>query len=341
MSPRTSQEYSPLTKDISHGEITAPQQQQSHGCTRPTIRRSWLTLTNAEKKNYIDAVKCLSTKPSYMVPNTTLHDDFTWIHIKDGNFQHFAAGNLPWHRMHLHLYEQALRNECGYDGYLIYWDWETEYLDPYSSNIFDPETGFGGNGDTSGPYVDQTHGDKLDQNRCVLNGPFKDLTVAWYAAFPLEGPMDVRSVYHCLTRSFAPNFKDLKAISGTFTDIAFSPARLEEIMQTDDYNTFNFAMEVLHTWLPKAVLGDFATLSATNDPLFYPHLANIDRLWWKWQQKDGQKNMMKYGGPAVLNTEIPSSLDDPMPFPTFPGMPRTLQAKHLMKTESEMFCYRY
>lgn len=205
--------------------------------------------------------------------------------------------------------------------------------------------------------MDQTHGDKLDENRCVVDGPFKGLEVAWYAAFPLEGPMDVRFHSHCLTRSFAPNFKDLTPIPNTFTDIPFSPARLEEIMKTDDYNEFNFAMEVLHTWLPKAVIGDFATLSATNgsyqisvlleffansvDPLFYPHLANIDRLWWKWQKKDSQKNLMKYGGPAVLNTELPSSLDDPMPFPTFPGMPRTLQAKHLMKTESELFCYRY
>lgn len=75
--------------EVSHAEVTSQQQPDFSGCTRPTIRRSWLTLTNAEKKSYLDAVKCLATKPSYMVPNTTLYDDFTWIHIKDGNLGRF------------------------------------------------------------------------------------------------------------------------------------------------------------------------------------------------------------------------------------------------------------
>lgn len=122
--------------------------------------------------------------------------------------------------------------------------------------------------------MDQTHGDKLDEDRCVIDGPFKDLTVSWYAAFPIEGPMDIRFKKHCLTRSFAPNFEDLTPEAGTFTDIAFTPARVEEILALDDYNEFNFAMEYLHTWLPKAIMGDFATLSATNGLSALEHFKN-------------------------------------------------------------------
>jgi tyrosinase len=50
-------------------------------CTNPPVRREWETLSAGDKAQYIDAVKCLATKPSVVASlNTTLFDDFPRIH---------------------------------------------------------------------------------------------------------------------------------------------------------------------------------------------------------------------------------------------------------------------
>ena len=49
-------------------------------CVRPTIRREWRTLNRETKNKYIEAVQCLSSKPSKLRDNGTLYDDFPWVH---------------------------------------------------------------------------------------------------------------------------------------------------------------------------------------------------------------------------------------------------------------------
>lgn len=54
-------------------------------CTTPSIRRSWTTLSDGEKLEYINAVNCLATRPSYINSNSTVYDDFSYMHILHGN----------------------------------------------------------------------------------------------------------------------------------------------------------------------------------------------------------------------------------------------------------------
>jgi len=75
-------------------------------------------------------------------------------------------------------YEKELRNSCGYKGAQPYWDWT---LDTRSANsifrspVFDPKTGFGGNG----PFVENPNPfppapvPGRTGGGCVPNGPFK------------------------------------------------------------------------------------------------------------------------------------------------------------------------
>lgn len=73
-----------------------------------------------------------------------------------------------------------------------------------------------------------------------------------------------------------------------------------------------------------------------NDPLFFLHHANIDRIWWEWQQKD----------PTVRNYEIAGK--------EFDGSVTTLETvlemmgsasnkvvRDVMVTDGESLCYRY
>jgi tyrosinase len=61
--------------------VAVPAQKSNSNCVNPPVRRDWQTLSAGDKAQYIDAVKCLATKPSLVASlNTTLFDDFPRIH---------------------------------------------------------------------------------------------------------------------------------------------------------------------------------------------------------------------------------------------------------------------
>jgi hypothetical protein len=51
-----------------------------HACTNPAKRAEWRTLSEEVRKQYIDAVLCMKTKPSGIGLNTTRYDDFPYVH---------------------------------------------------------------------------------------------------------------------------------------------------------------------------------------------------------------------------------------------------------------------
>lgn len=79
------------------------------------------TLSKTEKKSYIDAVKCLQSKPSkspasFAAGAKTRFDDWVAVHLNQTQAIHYTGNFLTWHRYFTWLYEEALRNECGYKG---------------------------------------------------------------------------------------------------------------------------------------------------------------------------------------------------------------------------------
>ncbi|KAG6850331.1 hypothetical protein H0H93_014604 [Arthromyces matolae] len=120
-------------------------------------------------------------------------------HVPQGHF-------LPWHRFMTATYEQALRNECGYEGAQPYWDWTLD-VTPSSkfadSPVWDSKFGFGGNG----PFVSlpsDTNPLSIVPGRtgggCVTDGPFKDMVIRLGPLGSLDGNP------RCLTRDFSPYF---------------------------------------------------------------------------------------------------------------------------------------
>lgn len=80
-------------------------------------------------------------------------------------FADYVGQFLPWHRYYVRMHELALQNLCNYKGSHPYWDELTDLTNGNvaESPIFDPVTGFGGNG--------------TGTNSCVPNGPFKNITL--------------------------------------------------------------------------------------------------------------------------------------------------------------------
>jgi tyrosinase len=159
--------------------------ERRQSCTSPRLRKSWDAATAAEKKAYIDAAVCLTEKPSRLgIAGSKLHDDFAMVHYNLANEIHNVAAFLPWHRFFVHVYEEALRTECGYTGTALYWDWVADSPAPAQASVWDPDTGFGGNGSsTDGSWL----------SYCVRDGPFKDWRPRWWSGEDLP---------HCLSRQW-------------------------------------------------------------------------------------------------------------------------------------------
>ena len=65
-------------------------------CKSPSLRREWRSLDRTEKRNYIEAVKCLKKKDSRLDLNQTLYDDFPWVHQRFGEYCTSPLQNLEF-----------------------------------------------------------------------------------------------------------------------------------------------------------------------------------------------------------------------------------------------------
>ncbi|KAG6013142.1 hypothetical protein E4U41_005145, partial [Claviceps citrina] len=117
------------------------------------VRKEWGKLSHRHRREYIAAVHCLARLPSRIgadkAPGArSRFDDFQAVHIRQATVIHATGQFFAWHRHFVHLYETALRDECGYTGRQPYWDWP-KYADrPVDANpLYDgSDTSMSGNG---------------------------------------------------------------------------------------------------------------------------------------------------------------------------------------------------
>jgi hypothetical protein len=88
--------------------------------TSLTSTRSDLSVD--ERKEYIRAVLCLQSKPAKApkdkVPGArSRFDDFVATHMTMAGMLHSPTNLFAAHRYFIYIYEKALREECGYQGY--------------------------------------------------------------------------------------------------------------------------------------------------------------------------------------------------------------------------------
>ncbi|MBW0495039.1 hypothetical protein O181_034754 [Austropuccinia psidii MF-1] len=217
--------------------------QPSSSCISPTTRREWRSLSRLERDAYRAAVTCMATKPSSLNQTHTLYDDFAYVHTRKGDDTILTAGFFPWHRYFMLSYETALRKHCNYAGHMPYWDWTLDWADFHASPLWDPVTGFGGDGDKSAP-------ESVGHGHCITTGPFAGLRPLYY---------DRNISSHCLSRAWR---------TGETLEFAMSkiqPAAIEDLMQRDDYHDFTHWLEKdVHKSMPYVIQGDWMQTSAPN-----------------------------------------------------------------------------
>lgn len=55
-------------------------------CKHLHVRRGWRSLSTPEKNDYIQAVRCLLSKPSITRPNGVLYNDYPYLHARVGGY---------------------------------------------------------------------------------------------------------------------------------------------------------------------------------------------------------------------------------------------------------------
>jgi tyrosinase len=87
-------------------------------------------------------------------------------------------------------------------------------------------------------------------------------------------------------------------------DLALIASNTPNALAQTTFNNFTATLEGVHDGVHVWVGGTMGFIStAPADPIFWMHHANIDRLWWQWQNKPGNagKNPPLSGASAVMD----------------------------------------
>lgn len=218
-------------------------------------------------------------------PGSTLvsrYDDFVWVHHQvmmlgpndpDGtNFAHRGPAFGPWHRELLKHFEAELRTASGVpDLCLPYWDWTKDRIaaDPG----FPFTTDFLG-GDGAGNPSDQVNGDFSQASGWVLNCDEEGFGFL-RRHFGGDGPglPTAQSVKDCLNANpyDSSPWNRNSAQAASFRNVLEGWVGSRQIHNA------------VHRWVD----GSMQPGTSPNDPVFFLHHCNIDRLWAVWQQKHG------------------------------------------------------
>ncbi|KAF6245118.1 tyrosinase family protein [Nitrosopumilus sp. b2] len=246
-------------------------------------------LTNDEKQRFCNALLTLKqqTEPGHVLNR---YDEFVAIHLgvtrrtRNGVFigdgAHFVPGFLSWHREYLNRFEKALQSVDPL-VFLPYWDWSSGDSDNTTAIFTD---------DFIGPPGDSQNGGRITSGYFVESN------------WSIHPELDGGNHGNTLVRDSALLTTKLSQL-GNFADDA-----QDAVYGDNDFDSFLPGLESPHGDIHMWVSGHMTSMSSPNDPVFFLHHANVDRLWSKWQElHSGTENY----NPNNLGT-YGSRLDDPM-----------------------------
>lgn len=276
-------------------------------------------------------------------------------HINYTSVIHLNAQFLSWHRNYVWLYENALRDECGYTGTQPYWDWPKYQGKLHESPVFDgSEYSLSGDGAPNGtaPYVlgptSYPHG---TGGGCVLSGPFKDHQISlgpfdFGLIFALQGALPPNAFApnpRCLTRDLN-DAVNLRFCNSTSVDELLAQPTIQGFQ--DFFSGPPGIYEIgPHPGGHLSVGADmFDFWASPNDPAFFVHHAMVDKMWHDWQMKDPKARVYGdnalYGTKTILN--IPPSANLTMQdYEPFGPLDQDRKVMDLMSTMAGPFCYGY
>jgi tyrosinase len=279
----------------------------AHTSAELRIRKDVKDLTAQEKADFVAAVIALKHTPSPWNHKLSYYDQFVHWHNKSFrcaiDAAHMHSSFLPWHREFLLLFENAVRKVSGKPITIPYWDW----TDPNSTAaVFAPDF-MGGMGDASkhfavvnGPFrkgkwrlnvVDPKANDWYGRRYLVRRFATKlgktlptanDVNVALGRSTYDVKPFDAMSNSRKSFRNYLEGWRQVKAMKcehGLMNPVSKPGASHDMHNRVHLWVGGVWGFKLKHG--PNQ--GTMALNTSLNDPVFWLHHANIDRIWAQWE----------------------------------------------------------
>ncbi|MEU6999747.1 tyrosinase family protein [Nonomuraea sp. NPDC046570] len=234
---------------------------------------------------------------------------------------------LPWHRIMLAWLEAHLQRVLADPDFgLPYWDWAKDGTPSFPGAPVNPGASalwantpdaLGGEGNPvpGGGFRFDPNDSKSFRVRIAADSsgrlrqvPDRGINRRFGQAGPIGSPAlptnaDVLNAFNTL---FEPSLATYDLSPYDRTSAGFRN-RLE-----------GFTGPGLHNQVHRWVGGDMAPASSPNDPVFFLHHANVDRIWEGWMLVNGREYLPDMTAPATL---LGHRIDDPMVSPFDPSGP--------------------
>lgn len=266
------------------------------------VRKNHLSLNQAERKRFVDAVLELKRKGVY--DELVKHHRQAMPPMGGAVMRKMAHRNpwfLPWHRQVLLRFERELRKVDARVN-LPYWDW----LDDRSKSS--PLWGADFMGGTGSGRKDH-----------VADGPFAYAAGHWRLTVQSDGLRDP-ALRRALGRE--GRLPSKAQIRGALKRTPYDTAPWDDMERTRPGRGFRPTLEhIVHDPVHMWVGGTMELSTSPNDPVFFLHHANVDRLWAVWEREN------KAEAPYLPVSEG-TKFDQDKPMPVLAEKPRNLLSHH-------------
>jgi tyrosinase len=242
------------------------------------------------------------------------------------NAAHRGPVFLPWHRIMLRWLEIHLQRVLSDPQFgLPYWDWAADGSPPFPGGIANP----------AASALWQNTPDALggDGSPIPSGGAFafdpSDPTSFRVRITATSGGAPQQVPDRGLNRAFGkPDPFGSPTLPQVFDVLQAFNALLEPHLGTYDFlqfdgSSFGFRNRLegflgpgLHNQVHRWVGGDMAPPSSPNDPVFFLHHCNVDRIWESWMKINGRQYQPDENAPVTL---LGHRIDDPLVSPFDPG----------------------
>ncbi|MFC7441701.1 tyrosinase family protein [Laceyella putida] len=256
------------------------------------IRKNQAHMSKREKQRFVRALLALKRKPSRFSAKWGRYDDYVFMHLKSmekmtatyPGWAHHGPAFLPWHRFLLLSLEKDLQ-AVDPSVSIPYWDWTVNrhprdprgpWTDDFMGGSGDPKLNYRV---TTGPFAYPNwklvlfdHDEpRLPYLRRQL-GTGQGSRVALPTRAEVERCLREKPYYRAPWRAALNLHKPNK-----------KPTRPSFCNRLEGWYGQGHIHNIVHRWVGGAARGSMVWMSSPNDPVFWLHHANIDRLWSKWQ----------------------------------------------------------
>ncbi|KAI1174842.1 hypothetical protein F4777DRAFT_368085 [Nemania sp. FL0916] len=290
-------------------------------CANPNVRFEWDDYSASDKQAFVGAIQCLIKRPASgrFSPSKNRYEDLVRLHQSYAPNIHSRSTSqqthkfLLWHRYFVWAFEQILRDECGFNRAMPWWDekkWSGRFA---QSTVFTSQ------------YFGTLPGPTNGRGTCINNGAFAGLQSNLGPAQTINNP-------HCVQRAVN---EQITAQTGTD---AYNTC-LGRTSYPDFHSCVEFTFHAQGHNGIGATMAD--SIASPGDPIFFMHHLYVDYVFRKWQLGNLSRRTT-ISGCASNDGCPPLTLDTVLYMNNICGSKcPDLPVRDVLRTLQGHFCYKY